>query len=304
MNSDGGSYLRGITRGQWLAAGGFFITAVLVGSASWLGYVRVTALEGQVAELDARLASTTESLQGNIAEATTSLGDALQKQKQTVEAQIGGVESRVGSITGTVTDLQKLSQIDPELLAKYSKVFFLPDTYAPARLVGIPSVYAYREKAQLQIIPEVLPYLTKMLDQAKTDGIPLYVDSGYRSFATQQALKGQYTVVYGSGTANQFSADQGYSEHQLGTTVDLITTGTAGQLDGFDTRPAYAWAVANAYRYGFVLSYPEANGYYQFEPWHWRFVGVKLATDLHKSNSYFYSLDQRAIDAYLITLFD
>ncbi len=293
---------------QWVTIAGFIFIIVLVGSVSWYGYTRLTALSEQVtqltAQLDVRLASTTALLQNNIAEATTSLGNALQQEKQIVREQLGGVKNQVGSITGVVTDLQKLSKIDPELLAKYSKVFFLSDTYAPARLVDIPPAYAYIEKKQSQIIPEVLPYLEKMLNQAKTDGIALYIDSAYRSFSNQRALKGQYVVIYGAGTANQFSADQGYSEHQLGTTIDLITTGTSGNLIGFDTTPAYAWVTANAYRYGFVLSYPKDNGYYMFEPWHWRFVGVKLATDLHASNAYFYTLDQRVIDTYLISLFD
>ena len=104
--------------------------------------------------------------------------------------------------------------------------------------------------------------------------------------------------------ANQFSADQGYSEHQLGTAVDLITTGTDGVLAGFDKKPAYAWMTANAYRYGFILSYPPDNTYYIFEPWHWRFVGVKLATDLHNQGIYFYQMDQRTIDTYLADFFD
>ena len=308
MTAKNGKLVHTLAQREWLMIGAFIFVIALMGGISWYGYTRLTALSGQVAQLDtkldARLASTTALLQDNIAEATTSLGNALQQEKQNVQAQLGGVRSQVGSITGAVTDLQKLSKIDPELLAKYSKVFFLSDTYAPARLVAIPPVYVYTETRSLQIIPEVLPYVQRMIDQAKADGVALYVDSAYRSFASQKSLKGQYTVIYGAGTANQFSAEQGYSEHQLGTTIDLITTGTGGRLVGFDTTPAYTWVTANAHRYGFALSYPKDNGYYMFEPWHWRFVGVKLAADLHTSGTYFYTLDQRAIDAYLISLFD
>ena len=293
---------------QQLTIAGFVLAISLIGIASWYGYVRLTTLSEQVSQLDTKLdiqiASTTARLTDTLAEATTSLRNAFQRENQNVQEQLGGVRNQVGSITGVVTDLQKLSKIDPELLAKYSKVFFLSDTYAPARLVEIPPQYAYSETKQLQVIPEVLPYLEKMLIQAQTDGIALYVDSAYRSFASQKSLKGQYSVVYGSGTANQFSADQGYSEHQLGTTIDFITTGTGGMLAGFDATPAYTWMTANAYRYGFVLSYPKNNAYYIFEPWHWRFVGVKLATNLHTSNTPFYTLDQRDIDTYLISLFD
>jgi len=293
-----------LTSEKFLTIAGFVGVVALVGAASWYGYTRFTTLSRQVAELNAELASTTAFLQNNLTDATASLGNALQQEKQRVQTQLGGVQDQVGEIGGTVTDLQKLSKTDPELLAKYSKVFFLSDNYAPARLADIPPAYAYSEKKQSQIIPEVLPYLQKMLDQAKQDGVELYIESAYRSFNTQESLKNQYAVIYGAGTANQFSADQGYSEHQLGTAVDLITTGTKGALAGFDRTPAYAWALKNAYRYGFILSYPKDNGYYIFEPWHWRYVGVKLATDLHSSGDYFYTMDQRAIDAYLINLFD
>ncbi|HEY4526280.1 MAG TPA: M15 family metallopeptidase, partial [Candidatus Paceibacterota bacterium] len=132
----------------------------------------------------------------------------------------------------------------------------------------------------------------------------IYVNSAYRSFDEQLALKGQYSVSYGAGTANQFSADQGYSEHQLGTTLDFTTTGLSGGLAGFDQTPAYDWLEKNAYKYGFVLSYPEGNQYYMYEPWHWRFVGEDLADDLHDSGRNFYDMDQRDIDPYLANIFD
>jgi len=143
-----------------------------------------------------------------------------------------------------------------------------------------------------------------MIDTASSSGVAFYALSAYRSFAEQKALKGEYEMTYGAGTANSFSADQGYSEHQLGTAVDFIAPGQGGILDGFDKTGAYIWLLANAYKYGFVLSYPKDNGYYVFEPWHWRFVGVKLATDLHNLNENFYTMDQRTIDAYLVNIFD
>ena len=133
----------------------------------------------------------------------------------------------------------------------------------------------------------------------------MYAFSAYRSFAEQRALKGDYTVTYGAGTANSFSADQGYSEHQLGTAVDFTNIKTGSSLTiKFGTTDSYQWLTANAYKYGFTLSYPENNYYYQFEPWHWRFVGVKLATMLHDTNKHFYDLSQRDIDQYLINIFD
>jgi D-alanyl-D-alanine carboxypeptidase len=111
-------------------------------------------------------------------------------------------------------------------------------------------------------------------------------------------------MTFGSGTANSFSADQGYSEHQLGTAVDFTTPAIGAVLTGFDKTASYQWLQANAYKYGFVLSYPKGNGYFVFEPWHWRYVGVELATFLHDQGKNFYDLDQRTIDSYLIKFFD
>ena len=296
--------LQHVTLSQKLVAGGFICLIAFVVIVSTYGYVRLTSLGAQVAELNAEIASTTALLTTNISDATTSLGNAFQQESQNIKRQLGGVQEQVGAIGGAVTDLKKLSDTDPQLLAKYSKVFFLNDNYTPERLAVIPPEYKYSEDKDLQVIPQVLSYLEKMLGAAKADGVEIYVDSAYRSFSTQAALKSQYSFVYGAGSANQFSADQGYSEHQLGTTADFVTTGTGGALAGFDKRPAYAWLTANAHRYGFVLSYPKNNGYYVFEPWHWRFIGVKLATELHDSNTYFYEMNQRTIDTYLSSFFD
>lgn len=297
MHNNKKLYNPDISPGQIFAVFGVLLTFSAIGGLSWYGYERLNELNAQVSDLQTELAMTTDLLQARIADATATLGQTFEREQQNVKNQ-------VSSITGTVSTLEKLTKIDPELLAKYSKVFFLSEHYAPARVVDIPERYRYDEKKPQQIIPEVLPYLTKMIDRAKRDNIEIYVQSSYRSFTEQTAVKSSYTVTYGAGTASTFSADQGYSEHQLGTTIDLITVGTKGLLVGFDKTPAYEWMQKNAHKYGFVLSYPEKNGYYIFEPWHWRFVGVDLATELHDDRKNFYDLDQRTIDSHLVNLFD
>jgi D-alanyl-D-alanine carboxypeptidase len=75
-------------------------------------------------------------------------------------------------------------------------------------------------------------------------------------------------------------------------------------MNGFEKTEAYEWLQKNAYNYGFVISYTKNNTYYSFEPWHWRFVGKKLAKKLHKTNKYFYKMDQREIYNYLEYFFD
>jgi D-alanyl-D-alanine carboxypeptidase len=155
----------------------------------------------------------------------------------------------------------------------------------------------------MKIHTKVLPYLLDLLKTARNNGLDLKIISAYRSFGEQSTLKGAYTVNYGSG-ANTFSADQGYSEHQLGTTIDFTNTSVGSSFSGFSKTKEYEWLMQNAYKYGFMISYPQENTFYQFEPWHWRFVGRNLANKLHEDNKNFYDLDQRTIDAYLISIFD
>lgn len=280
-------------------------------------FTRISALTEQTKVFETELASTTAALSRNTSKLsqniadlrleTVGLSNKLSSTEQNIDAvkhQVGGVEQTVGSISGTVGNLQKLSQIDPELLKKYSKVYFMNENYVPAHLTDIPADYRYNQKRSEQFLTEAWPFLKRMLDSAKAAGVTLQVKSAYRSFAEQQSLKSAYTVVYGVGTANSFAADQGYSEHQLGTTVDFVGEGSGGKVDGFEKTEAYRWLAENAHFFGFELSYPKGNSYYVYEPWHWRFVGVKLTTSLNDNKLNFYDVDQREIDAYLISIFD
>lgn len=212
-------------------------------------------------------------------------------------------EDQIRELSGTLGDLDKLAKTDKELLAKYSKVYFLNENYTPERLKKIDSKYILKGKTDQYFHAQVIKHLEDMLDDADKDGVNLKVVSAYRSFDHQSALKGQFAQIYGSG-ANTFSADQGYSEHQLGTTLDITTPEVGGTNNSFKDTPAYTWLLANAHKYGFILSYPEGNGFYIFEPWHWRFVGVDLARDLDRQEKTFYELEQREIDKYLLTFFD
>ncbi|HWO07538.1 MAG TPA: M15 family metallopeptidase [Candidatus Paceibacterota bacterium] len=211
---------------------------------------------------------------------------------------------RVAELSSTVGYLDKLSKTDRELLQKYSPVYFLSENFVPDPLAPIDDELLARHGSNMMIHGQVFPFLKRMMEAAANNGVPLKVLSAYRSFGTQSALKANYKVTYGAGTANQFSADQGYSEHQLGSTVDFTTPEAPENLAAFRGSPQYNWLVSHAHEYGFVLSYPEGNSYFVFEPWHWRFVGIDLATRLYHENKYFYDLDQREINPYLARIFD
>jgi LAS superfamily LD-carboxypeptidase LdcB len=244
-----------------------------------------------IAELSERLALTTEEL------------DDTARELRWEQNRNQEFEDQIRAISGTVGTLDKLSKTDKELLQKYSRTYFLNENFVPMKISQIADKYILPGKKDQYFHGDALKFLTNMLDAAKRAGHDIKIISAYRSFDEQQELKGQFTQVYGTG-ANTFSADQGYSEHQLGTAVDIVDVATGATSQSFAQTEAYAWLLKNAHRYGFILSYPEGNGFYIFEPWHWRFVGVDLASDLNRQGATFYEWDQRKIDEYLVTIFD
>jgi len=251
-------------------------------------------LTSTLADTHTDLASTTNALHQLEQERAS-----LQEQLDAEQARVGALASQVETVTNTVGVLEKLNTIDPELLKKYSRVYFLNENYMPRELAAITESYLYEPHITKYILSDIESFLIALMNA----GLNLKIISAYRSFGEQAELKYSYAVTYGTG-ANQFSADQGYSEHQIGTAIDFTTGTTGANFNAFEDTQAYAWLKDNAHTYGFVLSYPEENAYYHFEPWHWRFVGRELAEKLHNENKYFYDLDQRLIDTYLISFFN
>ncbi|MEK7610406.1 MAG: D-alanyl-D-alanine carboxypeptidase family protein [Patescibacteria group bacterium] len=294
----------------WPAAG----VVILIVGLVWFGEYRrslvLAQLQATEQMINANLASTTEIFNSRIRELGERLdhvvneSSALGSKLSAEQERTAAVQDQIGKIHDTVGTLDQLSKTDPQLLQKYSKTYFLNEHYVPAKLTVIPSDYLFDKNKSIEFYFEAWPFLEKMFKVASAAGVDMRALSAYRSFGTQSSLKASYRLTYGAGTANQFSAEQGYSEHQLGTTIDFTTATVGATLVGFEKTPAYRWLVDHAHEYGFVLSYPENNKYYQYEPWHWRFVGVDLATRLKRENKYFYDLDQREINNYLLVIFE
>lgn len=280
----------------------------VVGGLGYLGYQNYqltqtkTALEIDLANTKADFASTTQSLKTSI-ESIQQLLVSTQSDKVTAEQDIQKQQAVLDAMSGTLGLYQKVLSTDKELLEKYSKVFFLSENYIPKSLINLPLSYVVQPENEKSISTQVWPFLQKMLDDAAATSTDLKIISAYRSFGTQVTLKSAYKVTFGSGS-NTFSADQGYSEHQLGTTIDFTTLKLGLDNTLFAKTASYTWLTENAYKYGFILSYPKGNAYYIFEPWHWRFVGKQLALRLHDGKMNFADMPQRDLDGYLISLFD
>ena len=138
-----------------------------------------------------------------------------------------------------------------------------------------------------------------LLDAAREAGFDVYVRSGFRAYATQSATFAMWVaqeLIQGRNRQDAlarvtgFSARAGHSEHQLGTTVDLVYRAENGIVyDGWDAKTiaasaAMRWVTANAHRFGVVLTYDEGREeitQYVWEPWHFRYVGVEAADAMH-----------------------
>lgn len=115
-------------------------------------------------------------------------------------------------------------------------------------------------------------------------GFSFYINSGYRSYQEQVTTYNYWVSVSGQAQADRSSARPGHSEHQLGTTADVGSNGC--ELECLEGTPEAAWIAENAWKYGFIVSYPEGKEQitgYMPEPWHVRFVGKEVARQVKES---------------------
>jgi zinc D-Ala-D-Ala carboxypeptidase len=134
----------------------------------------------------------------------------------------------------------------------------------------------------------VIADLKAMAEAARGAGARLAVQSAYRSYATQKATFDYWVRVHGYAVALKESARAGHSEHQLGTTVDFRSYGGSAPWNYTDwgNTKAGAWLKANAWKFGFIMSYPKGKTSltcYTYEPWHYRYVGRTRAAKIRAS---------------------
>jgi D-alanyl-D-alanine carboxypeptidase len=161
-----------------------------------------------------------------------------------------------------------------------------PLRYTPTNLVfpNFPKP-KIQNPFSLQLRQEAAVATIAMAKAMKDEGAgTLILNSGFRTYKTQQALYNRTRDARGLAVAEKLSARPGHSEHQLGLAADFSTRGQGCViLVCFGNTEAGIWLAENAHQFGFVLRYPK--GYkritgFQYEPWHFRYVGVELATEM------------------------
>ena len=148
-----------------------------------------------------------------------------------------------------------------------NKTYSLPSSYYPGGLTN-----------------EFNDAFNQMKNAASNDGLNIYVVSGFRSYNTQNTLYNNYVSRDGRDAADTYSARPGHSEHQSGLAADINMVD-----DSFEYTAEGKWLNDNAYKYGFILRYPKGKTSetgYIFESWHYRYVGVDLATKLYNGGNW------------------
>lgn len=185
----------------------------------------------------------------------------------------------------TITTNYQIMEPD-DLLVLVKHGFGVSSDYIPDDLVST-NIMVSDSNPDPRLRKEAAEALEKMAEDASKEGYTLAINSAYRSYEDQQAVYDEYFAMYDPVTAASLVAVPGYSEHQLGLSVDLTCKDVIDGVYGvFGDSPDYDWTIAHAHEYGFILRYPEdktaitgtAN-----EPWHYRYVGVEAATEIYEN---------------------
>lgn len=203
----------------------------------------------------------------------------------TLPASAPNAPQSAGSVTPQTTapktfNKQQYSTSDSaSIWAIINKGRPLTDGYVPTDLVSTGNGQQLRSVAGTS--------MKSLVADASKAGVSLKIISGYRSQATQTALYNSYVQKDGVSAADRYSARPRHSEHQTGLSADLGNSNGSCDLDVcFGATPAGKWLASNAHKYGFVIRYQDGKESltgYQYEPWHVRYVGTDLATEIQKN---------------------
>lgn len=168
------------------------------------------------------------------------------------------------------------SKGDLMLVNKYYK---LTKDYQPEEIVPISLQFSYEGN---EISKHVYERFRSMWNAANEEGLTLIVNSSYRDYETQDAVWKDYAQAQGEEWADNKAARAGSSEHETGLALDIVTDDVI--MNEFEETEEFKWLQDNAYKYGFILRYPKGKEDitgYEYESWHYRYVGEDVAKEIH-----------------------
>ena len=165
-----------------------------------------------------------------------------------------------------------------------NKNMWLSKEYIPKELINPKVKFLSDTNPEAMLLrKEAARAIEKLFKKAKKEKHELYAVSGYRSFKRQRDIFKENLKKDGEA-ANKYSARPGQSEHQTGLAIDITCESIDFLLSkDFQNTKEYEWLCENAYRFGFIIRYlkekEDVTGY-EFEPWHLRYVGEKVAEEI------------------------
>lgn len=172
---------------------------------------------------------------------------------------------------------------DTSITRIVNRTHLISSSYVPSDLV-VPDVPMNNTQFIRQ---EAAQSMKELFDAAGQAGYSLYLISGYRSYNAQSSLYYTYLAKYGQEYTSRLDAHPGASEHQLGLAADFGTTDHACELQTcFADSGASQWLKDNAWKYGWILRYPEGKETVtgiMYSPWNYRYVGTKEAEKIYQS---------------------
>lgn len=164
-----------------------------------------------------------------------------------------------------------------------NKFYSLDSSYDSTDMVSISNQYSFGSNQM--VTEKTLDAFITMFNDAKKENLTLVINSSFRSYEDQEEIYDYYKKTKGEAYADSIAAHPGFSEHQTGMAIDIQTYGsTAATFEEFDE---FKWLKENAHKYGFILRYPKDKEYltgYNYESWHFRYVGVEAATYIYENN--------------------
>lgn len=165
-----------------------------------------------------------------------------------------------------------------------NKHYYSDANYKGQDLINVSAEYNLYG-TQFQLSKECYEAFLDMYNDAKNAGYGFKINSAYRSYERQVSIYQGWVNQDGQKLADTYSARAGFSEHQTGYAFDVrdfpFTT------DDYSKTESFTWVSTNAHKYGFIIRFPKDKEYitgYQYEPWHYRYVGLEAAKYIYENN--------------------
>ena len=167
-------------------------------------------------------------------------------------------------------------------LVLVNKYNYLGENFIPKNLENINNQYALNNMKLVNYAKEAFEEMAKV---AKKENLKIVAMSSYRSYSYQVDLYNKYKKKDGQEAADKYSGRPGFSEHQSGLAVDVYNEKT--EYTNFESTKEFIWMEDHAHEYGFIIRFPkgkENETGYQYESWHYRYVGIEVATYIKNNN--------------------